>query len=288
MGRPVKDKFFGDPATRTEALYLIADIGAGIEQCFFVAQKGTRIYRVESVNSGVQAEVQLVNGPEEITHAGLGYLEASEGANSEVESAVLVSVGSGYDVSDTVTLSGGTASQQAILTVETVQPVDGQTQANYNNVGSNGTFAGGSSFDVADTITLSDGSVVTVNAVDGGNSVTQFAVDSSNSTGGLSSSTTLTQDSSSGDGTGFSLTLDVGNQAISSVSITNQGIYSILPSNPVSPGATSGSGTGATFNLGFGSLNDEYVRKLSNRNLITFEPDTSRVVWEPVEGQVDV
>ena len=288
MGRPVKDKFFGDPATRTEALYLIADIGAGIEQCFFIAQKGTRIFRVESVNSGVQAEVQLVNGPEQITHAGLGYLEANEGANSEVEVAIVESFGSNYNVGHTITLTGGTASQQAILTVETVRPVDGQTHVNYNDAGVNGTFTGGSSYEVGENITLNDGTVVFVSAVSGG-SVTQFTVNSTNSNGGFPEAPTiLTQVSSSGDGEGFTLTVHIPNQSVDTVSVTNQGNYSAVPSDPVSQGATSGSGTGATFNLTFGSLNDEFVRKLSNRNLITFEPDTSRVVWEPVEGQVDV
>lgn len=288
MGRPVNKRYFGNPATNDEAVYVYADIGNGVEQCFFVSQRSTRIFRVESVETGTQAEVQLVNGPAEVTGSGYGYLEAgASGGNYEAETAEPVAIGASYDIDDTVTLTGGTGTQ-AVLTVTAVQPVDNQDETSFNNTGANGTFvggdgAGGTAYVAADTITLSDGTVVTVDAVDGDDDVTQFTVDSTNSTGVTTSGATLTQASTSGSGTGFTLTLGVANQGVYAVDVTTQGSYSAVPSNPVSQGSTTGSGSSATFNITTSSVTDEFVYKWSNKNLITWETNSTREPWDPTD-----
>ena len=90
-------------------------------------------------------------------------------------------------------------------------PVDAQTQLNYDNTPtSEGTFVGGSSHANSDVITLDDGSTVTVVAHTTG-TVTEFTVDNSTSNGSVFVGETLSQVSTTGSGTGFSLTVDTDN-----------------------------------------------------------------------------
>ena len=175
---------------------------------------------------------------------------------ASVVSSLIATPGAGYDVADTVTLTGGIAATQAILTVATVVPVNAQTATNYDGTGTNGTFVGGDGvgalfYVAADVLTMSDGTEVTVNTIDGNNDVLTFTVDSSTSTGALASGATLTQtgNAGTGDDTNFTLTLGDANQGIWAVTVTNVGLYSKLPANPVSQGSTSGLGAGATFTL---------------------------------------
>lgn len=99
----------------------------------------------------------------------------------------------------------------------TIRVRDGETEAEYTN--SYGTtsfdsgvigFNGGTGWiagDVAKTITLSDGIVITIDAVAGGE-VTEFTVDASGDTGSPHSwNTTLTQVSTTGTGSEFTLSL---------------------------------------------------------------------------------
>lgn len=85
--------------------------------------------------------------------------------------------------------------------------IDAQDESSYDNSPTaEGTFAGGTGHEATDVITLIDGSTVTVDAVSGG-VVTQFTV----ATAGtrimptFADSTVLTQSSTDGSGTGFSL-----------------------------------------------------------------------------------
>ena len=88
--------------------------------------------------------------------------------------------------------------------------ISGQDETKYDGLGINGSFvggdgAGGTAYVAADTITLSDGTVITVDSVDGNDDVLTFTVLSS---GGVSVTTgvALTQSSTSGTGTAFTLT----------------------------------------------------------------------------------
>jgi len=96
--------------------------------------------------------------------------------------------------------------------LEMVTPlITGQTHTSYDNSPtSEGTFSGGTGHAVSDVITLSDGwTTVTVNAVSGG-VVTQFTVSSLNGRSAVAG-TAMTQQSTTGSGTGFSLTPDTDN-----------------------------------------------------------------------------
>lgn len=260
MGRPVQDRKFGNPATKDgPQFYVQADIGAGLEQCFIVRQKANLKFLVESTISGDQALIYLVNGPSEATSPGYGYMEAGAlGSNSEAESVSIITVGDGYSVSDTLTVTGGTGTG-ATIAVDTVAPIDGDEAVH-------ATFTGGDGYSVSDVITMSDGSTVTVDAVNAG-AITAFTLDSSTvHTGQAADTATLTQVSVAPEGgTGFDIDLAVPDQAIFTASLATGGSYTVVPTNPVAH--SGGTGTGATFTLVFGSTADEYVSKLSNKNL---------------------
>jgi hypothetical protein len=89
-------------------------------------------------------------------------------------------------------------------------PKHGQDETSYDNTPTTeGTFSGGSGHAGTDVLTMSDGTLVTVDAVAAG-VVTEFTVDSKGS-GGCKAGQTLTQVSSTGSGTGFTLTPDTDN-----------------------------------------------------------------------------
>ena len=120
--------------------------------------------------------------------------------------------------------SGSTITDNETFTSQTLRPIDAQDETSYDNspttegsfVGGDG--AGGTAYVVSDTITLSDGTVITVDAIDANDDVTQFTVDSSASTGAVVGET-LTQTSTSGTGTGFTLTVDTDNLIASSAAV---------------------------------------------------------------------
>lgn len=85
-----------------------------------------------------------------------------------------------------------------------------QSEAAYDNSpATEGAFAGGASHAAGDVITLSDGSKVQVEAVSGG-AVTEFTITEASSELATLGDT-LSQSSTTGSGTGFSLTLDQDN-----------------------------------------------------------------------------
>jgi len=84
-----------------------------------------------------------------------------------------------------------------------------------NSPTTEGTFAGGASHAGSDVITLVDGTTVTVDAVSGG-AVTQFTINTTSSVGATKDHT-LVQASTTGSGTGFTLTPDTDNLVESTV-----------------------------------------------------------------------
>jgi hypothetical protein len=165
----------------------------------------------------------------------------------------VVARGSGYSTGQTLLLLGGTFSSQASVIVSLLSTVAGQDETNYGGAEFFGTFTPGTGYNISDTITLSDGTVVTVDAVGTAGDVTQFTVTSA-STSGNGNLATLSQSSTSGGGSSFSLTQSVNNQGVFAGSYTQAaevpvGEYTALPTDPV---ATSGSGSGATFNVDWG------------------------------------
>lgn len=264
MGRPVQKRQFGDPAaTAGNQLFMFGDIGAGTEQVFVVSQRSTRIFLVESVSSGNQGEILLVNGPSAVSGTGFGYLEAGvAGGNFEVDSITsIAAIGVTYDVGDDVDLTG--TGTDATMTVALVTPVNAQDEGDYAV-----SFSGGAGHNNGDVITMTDGTTVLVD-LEAGNVVTQFTVDSTGATGGLASNVTLAQASTTGGGINFDLTLVDANQGIFSVTLVTGGDYSVDLTNPV-VSSSAQAGTGAIFNVVTSSTSNVYVFLLSNKNLKTF------------------
>jgi hypothetical protein len=181
--------------------------------------------------------------------------QAAATATMKVVDAVVANDGGdGYEPGDTVTPNGA-FNVKAVLEVETVGLVVGQDETNFDGSGSNGTFNGGiDQYFAGDQITMSDGSVILVDAATAGeiNQVTEFTVLSGPTTGVSTNNDTLTQSSTTGGGTGFTITMGTDNQAIATVSIDTAGSYGTPLTNPVTQDTTSGGGSGATFTLDWG------------------------------------
>lgn len=95
------------------------------------------------------------------------------------------------------------------------ETIAAQDETDFDGTGSDGTFEAGADYDVSDTITLTDGTVVTVDAVDGGGAVTAFTVTSkSTESFYFPEVAELTQDATSGIGTGFVLEVGSNNTSV--------------------------------------------------------------------------
>ena len=89
-------------------------------------------------------------------------------------------------------------------------PGAGQNETNYDGSGSNGSFvggdgAGGTAYVAADTITLTDGTVITVDTINANGDVTEFTVTTAGNSAAVAG-VAIAQDTTSGTGTGFTLT----------------------------------------------------------------------------------
>lgn len=153
--------------------------------------------------------------------------------------------GTGYSIDDLLTITGGTGTSTTFKVAE-VNFINGQTQANFNGVGSNGSFNGGSGYVNGELIYLTNDAVITVGAVSGG-VVTAFTVSTSVSSGFTTNGNTVSQFGSSGTGTGFEITLAPANERVFYITVVNAGKYSVKPSTPNS--ATGGTGTGFSATL---------------------------------------
>lgn len=254
MGRPLDDKFFGDPSDSGNQLSVEAWIpgGGSAVTAWIIKQNSNTTYTVtDGTDTGrckLQAEPITGAGQMRIAVMPFGFDIAAGTADMEVETVLSIpSAGSGYSVADTLTLSGGTFDTAATLDVDTVGTITGQDETNFDGAGSNGSWTMGTGYSISDTITLSDGTVVTVDDVASLGEVLEFTITTNSTSGTASDGASLTQSSTSGGGAGFALTFGLANQEIFAVSIADGGDYSVLPSNPISH--TGGSGTGATFNV---------------------------------------
>ena len=166
--------------------------------------------------------------------------------------ATVVARGSGYVVADVLTFVGGTQTEAAIFDVNNLSTVVGQDETYFNNSPTTeGTFVAGTGYAATDTITMSDGTVVTVDAVAVG-VITQFTITTASTSGIVGDAQTLTQGSTSGNGAGFTLTLDADNQGVFDVTVTaTDGNYSVLPTEPIAT-TTGGTGSGVTLNADWG------------------------------------
>jgi hypothetical protein len=202
-----------------------------------------------NVTSGGSAYTAIPNV--NFNNTGTNGTGAAASARMKVATVAINAVGTGYQINDKISHNQGTAATPTVYNVDRIAPINAQTQTNFDNVAPNGTFAGGTGYANGNTITLSDNTVVTVVANAGG-VVTQFSLVSTASTGSTTNRPTLTQVSTNGSGVGFSLTLHTANQRLHTISINQEGLWSVLPTT--TGGTTTvapAGGTGATVNTTF-------------------------------------
>jgi len=261
MGRPLKKSFFGNAATSGQQITGYAWT-AGDSQprlSYIVKQKTTHSYVMASVDgTGVPGGGQVVLVSGNVTTAGQGNITVSPYGSGGSGAAATASLGlsgiqtvvtsgtgsttSDYTPGDTLTISGGTSTSAANVTVNSVgiRVVAAQNPGTGYAVGNYFLFTGPG---------FSTSANVSVSNVDINGNITALSV----TTPGVYTSNTLRSDpvtansvvTTSGTGATFNIGWGVG-----AVSIGSPGQYSAIPSNPAA--VTGGTGTGATLNLNFG------------------------------------
>lgn len=148
--------------------------------------------------------------------------------------------GTGYAIGNVLTLSGGTKTTAATVTVATAKLVSATIAAGGTGYGNAQTItvtvAGGTSSQAATISVTSDSSgvITTVNSVSQAGSYTVLPTLSANAVTG-------------GSGSGLALNLVFG---VNTVTVSQPGVYSALPSNPIA--VTGGAGTGFTLTGSWG------------------------------------
>jgi hypothetical protein len=216
-----------------------------------------------------------------ISAPGGGGTTATATSDLQVVGGILISPGTGYQVNDVLTILGGTLGAEGAATF-TVSAVNGSGQitgfnlsdpGDYTAIPSNPASVSGG-FGTGATVSLNFGiGPITLTNAGSGYTSQPTATVSSPTYQGIPVISAVPSTLPSFTGTGYtpgdSLTvsggtlgpggaavLEVtetnGSGAIGSVQITSVGGYTSVPSNPVS--VTGGTGTGASFTLGFGSF----------------------------------
>lgn len=203
-------------------------------------------------------------------------------ATTKVVTTAVNAAGTGYVPGDTITLAGGTFSTAAILTVLTTKVVSATVAAggtgdltNGAGVIVEGTTGTGTKFRASVTIaanaiasvqsitiagsytvnpTLITSEPVTYISGAGGGTVLTGATlsvvmgvltESVTTAGSYTVNTaSFTQSATSGVGTGATFNTAV--YGVNTLTVTTNGVYTVLPSNPIAQASTSGVGTGAT------------------------------------------
>lgn len=158
--------------------------------------------------------------------------------------ATVVAPGTGYNVSNTLTVVGGTSTTATVLSVASVRAVTATATTP------------GTGYNVNDTITITGASytspvVLKVTTVNGSNGITAVSILQAGQYTGVTAPTTgVTQTTTTGSGTGAAFTLAWG---VNTVTVSTAGNYTVYPTSPVTT-TTSGSGAAATFTLTSGWL----------------------------------
>lgn len=160
------------------------------------------------------------------------------GAILNTDSALNVAAGTGYEVSDTLTVAGGTFTTASVLTVASIKCVSAAINA------------AGTGYVVNDTLTFSGAGYTTalilkVDSTGGGGAITGVSVLQAGQYTGVTAPTTGVAPTSTS-GSGVSATVDLV-WGVNTVTVSTPGSYTVYPTNPVS--VTGGTGSSATFNL---------------------------------------
>lgn len=261
MGRPINKRFIGNTSQSGQQIQATAWIpgSPGPALAYINKQTSSNSYRMTTANgqyTGIvyltQGNVALTAGTANITVTPFGSSGNSAVATARMaaSTAEVVVSGSGaitadYDIGNVITVVGGTNSAPASFTVTGIR------------VGNLAINAAGTNYKVGNQITFGgDGwisnSVISVTSVGSIGNITSFAEipgGGIRSGAGIQTISGATLQGSNAnvivDGSGATFNVRWG---VSNVFVASKGVFSALPSNPVST-TTSGSGTGATLNV---------------------------------------
>jgi hypothetical protein len=163
------------------------------------------------------------------------------GAQAAATSGVISAAGTGYVPADTVTLTGGTASAQAVLTVATTKIISAAINA------------AGTGYAPGDTVTVAGGTATTAAIFNITHTKAVSATVAVGGTGGTSGTQTVT--GTTGTGTKFQASVTIAGGAITAVlSITVAGDYTVNPTAIAAEPVTGASLVGAQLNVVMGAL----------------------------------
>lgn len=165
--------------------------------------------------------------------------------DDHISAAAVYDGGTGYAIGDTITLSGGTKYHEPeieVLSINSGDYISGVTVS-----------AGGTGYVVGDKLYPAAGTYdvtpeLEVTSVSGG-VVTGVQVNNPGICSAQPSNPVATTSDGSGTGCTLNLTFTAGTGIITGVHISDSGVYTTQATNPVSQNTTSGSGTGAKFEL---------------------------------------
>jgi hypothetical protein len=177
----------------------------------------------------------------------------------------------------------GTINGSGVLTGALVVSVAGDYTVNPTNLASEPVTNNASATGIVVSVVMG---VKTVTVANGG------AFTANNTTAGG-----ITQASTSGSGTGVTFTLTAAKYGVNTYTVQNAGLYSVLPSNPISQGSTSGSGSGFQLTAStwqVGQITAAGGQAYKNGSAITFTGGggttqaTAQVVTNPIGEPVQV
>ncbi len=167
--------------------------------------------------------------------------------------------GDDYFVGEVITMNESSAITVDAITATGVVTIAAQDETNFTGGSPNGSFVGGNAnpftgYLAGQTITMNEGTTVLVDAVDGNGDVTQFTIQTT-SVSATASGATLTQDSvDSGQGAGFTLTLDTNNETavglVTQFTVNSAGAVPFLFPSVITQSSTTGIGVGFTLTPG--------------------------------------
>lgn len=165
--------------------------------------------------------------------------------DDHISAFVIYDGGTGYAVSDTITLAGGTKNHEPEFEVRGVSSGDYITVAAVN--------AGGTGYSIGDSLVLATGTYEVAPVLEvltiSGTAVATVLIKNPGICSSKPSNPVTTTTDGGGSGCTLDLTFTAGTGIITAAVISDAGVYTSQASNPVSQNTSSGSGTGAKFTV---------------------------------------
>lgn len=262
MGRPINKRYIGNTSQSGQQLQATAYFGDAVAPVtsWIVKQVANNTYEMAAEDGSANGRVKLAQGGVALTpgqanivvtpygSSGSGVVASARmgAADGEIVVAGSGSVGADYDVGDTLTLIGGTNTAPAIFGISGIVAAQLALDAggfNYNP--GNQITIGGAGY--VSNITVAVQTVDAAGAITGFVQVAGGGIRNSAAPADPVSGITLQGSSGNTDVSGTGAAFDV-RWGVANVAVNGAGVFSVLPSNPVST-TTDGSGTGATINV---------------------------------------